>query len=89
MDLMRIPEKNRNFLELRDGIERLQFEYIEEKERADNLATNYPLDDTSQTKNDQEEDFEELFIQSKTKLSIHLEGFHIKYLSSYAHPSFF
>ena len=42
MDIMRIPEDNRNFLELRNSIEKLQTDYIEEKEKADNLAAHYP-----------------------------------------------
>ena len=52
MDLMRIPEENRNFLELRNSIEKLQSDYIEEKERADNLAAHYPLDVTNEDSQD-------------------------------------
>ena len=44
MDLMGIPKENRTFLELRNSIEKLKKDYIEEKERADNLAAHYSLD---------------------------------------------
>ena len=43
MDIMRIPEENHNFLELKNRIEKLQADYIAEKQRADNLAASYPL----------------------------------------------
>ena len=44
MDLMEIPEQSRNFLELKNGIEKLQLDYLGEKERADSLASQYSKD---------------------------------------------
>ena len=40
---MNVPEENQNFYQLREKIEELKSEYIQEKERADNLAANFPL----------------------------------------------
>ena len=44
MDLIKIPEQSRNFLELKNGVEKLQMDYIGEKERADILASHYSKD---------------------------------------------
>ena len=44
MNLMKIPEEKRNFLELKNGIEKLQSDYIGEKERADKLSSKPPKD---------------------------------------------
>ena len=44
MDLMKIPEEKQNFLELRNTIEKLQSDYIREKERADKLSSKHPRD---------------------------------------------
>ena len=43
MDIMRIPEENHNFFELKNRIEKLQADYIAEKQRADNLAASHSL----------------------------------------------
>ena len=42
IDLLKIPNDQRNFLGLRENIENLKQDFINEKERADNLATNIP-----------------------------------------------
>ena len=44
MDLMKIPIENRKFHQLRQEIENLMVKYIREKECAENLATNFPID---------------------------------------------
>ena len=44
MDLMKIPNENRKFHQLRQEIENLMVKYIREKECAENLATNFPID---------------------------------------------
>ena len=43
MGLMNIPEDKQNFFELQEKIKTLQSECIEEKERADSLASSFPL----------------------------------------------
>ena len=52
MDLMKIPEEKRNFCLLREEIENLMSEHIKEKERAENLATNFPMLDSTSTDTD-------------------------------------
>ena len=43
MDILDIPTEERNFLSLREGLENLKKDYINEKERADNLACHMPI----------------------------------------------
>ena len=49
MELMNIPEDKQNFFELQEKIKTLQSECIQEKERADDLAANYPMDSRAPT----------------------------------------
>ena len=43
MDILDIPTEERNFLSLRKGLKNLKKDYINEKERADNLACHMPI----------------------------------------------
>ena len=43
MDILDIPLEERNFLSLRGGLENLKNDYLNEKERADNLACHMPI----------------------------------------------
>ena len=43
MDILDIPQEERNFLSLREGLENLKNDYVNEKERADNLACQMPI----------------------------------------------
>ena len=52
MDLMKLPKEKRNFCLLREEIENLMSEHIKEKERAENLATNSPMLDSTSTDTD-------------------------------------
>ena len=48
MDIMKIPEENQKILQLKNGIEKLQSGYIGERERADNLTSQYSIDATNE-----------------------------------------
>ena len=52
MDLMKIPKEKRNFCLLREEIENLISEHIKEKECAENLATNFPMLNSTSTDTD-------------------------------------
>ena len=43
METLDIPQEERNFLSLREGLENLKYDYVQEKERADNLASHMPI----------------------------------------------
>ena len=52
MDILDIPPEKRNFLSLREGLENLKNDYVNEKERADNLACHQmPIPQPSESRN--------------------------------------
>ena len=51
MDILDIPPEKRNFLSLRECLENLKNDYVNEKERADNLACQMPIPQPSESRN--------------------------------------
>ena len=45
--MLNVPNDQRNFLGLRETVENLKQDYINEKERADVLAMQMPIEDTN------------------------------------------